>query len=83
MCVCLCAFFCECACYYVELCLILLRVMFGSYRYGGQSTPKHDYLVLQKSWCPEGRGKQCGQAETLMQLVVRKDIPVLYLKIYK
>lgn len=49
---------CECVCYYVELCLILLLVMCLSYRYGRQSTPEHNYLALQKSLCPRGKTEQ-------------------------
>lgn len=43
--------------------MILLLVMCLSYRYGGQSTPEHNYLPLQKSLCPQGKTKQ---RETVM-----------------
>lgn len=61
-CVCVCvhiiAYVCVCFCYYVELCLILLLVICLSYRYGGQSTPEHNYLALQKSRGPQGETKR-------------------------
>jgi len=57
-CVCTWRFLCECVCYYVELCQILLLVLCPSYRYGRQSTPEHNYLALQKSLCPQGKTEQ-------------------------
>lgn len=53
--------------------MILLLVMCLSYRYGGQSTPKHNYLALQKSLCPQGKTEQ---RETVMLLAVGWDMHV-------
>lgn len=64
---------CECVCYYVELCLILLLVMCLSYRYGRQSTPEHNYLALQKSLCPQGKTEQ---RETVMLQAVGWDMHI-------
>lgn len=61
---------CECACYYVELHLILPLVMCLSHRYGRQSTPEHNYLALQKSPYPQGKTER---RETVMARAVGRE----------